>query len=158
MFHNTCLFLYTCRIKAAYSVHIAFTFNAGVIWKHTSGNTILDKAVKGGLRNNGKPLYVARVMAPDGKYHPAKACDDCASGAHYYYDDTETKSYEYELLTYFYVDSVQWKAKDDSYMLFNALQGDYAEDVFICRAYNAEHSEIVVGEYINDKYPNNIVP
>ena len=55
---------------------------AGLKWvtSNTSGSFVLADSVVGGYRYfNRDPYYVVRVLAPDGKYHPAKSgtTDDC---------------------------------------------------------------------------------
>ena len=49
--------------------HILFP---GLEWKSGNGEPLPPGAIEGGHRGGGQPLYVGRVLAPDGKHHPAK--------------------------------------------------------------------------------------
>lgn len=62
----SCVEVPSCSDMAA---HISC---GGLNWVNTCGGEIVGGAIKGGNRPD-EPLYVARVLAPDGQYHPCKA-------------------------------------------------------------------------------------
>ena len=123
------------------AAHIAC---GGLNWVSTCGGEIVNGAVKGGNRP-GEPLYVARVLAPDGQYHPCKAAQSHSEGAHYHYDNAEKVSYQYDLLVVAdpSVVTLTWvKAKNGEIPAY-AVQGERS-GLYIGRC--PQSGELVVGE------------
>ena len=116
----------------------------GLNWVSTCGGEIVNGAVKGGNRP-GEPLYVARVLAPDGQYHPCKAAQSHSEGAHYHYDNAEKVSYQYDLLVVAdpSVVTLTWvKAKNGEIPAY-AVQGERS-GLYVGRC--PQSGELVVGE------------
>lgn len=134
----SCVELPSCSDMAA---HISC---GGLNWVNTCGGEIVSGAIKGGNRP-GEPLYVARVLAPDGQYHPCKAAQSHGEGAHYHYDNAEKVSYQYDLLvvTDPSVVTLTWVKARNGEIPAYAVQGERSR-LYIGRCPQA--GELVVGE------------
>ena len=123
------------------AVHISCS---GLSWVSTSGGEIVRGAVKGGTRPS-EPLYVARVQAPDGQCHPAKAAASHKDGAHYHWQNAEKVSHHYDLLVLDNpsVVTLTWvKAKGGEIPAY-AVQGE-RNGLYIGRC--SHNTELLIGE------------
>lgn len=134
---------------ASSPVHIVFP---GLEWKSGSGEPIPPSAIEGGFQSSREPLYVGRVLAPDGKYHPAKL--HIISGitqANFCYNNEEKNSSTYDVLVCTDINPlmasdevVEWvKVSASEKPPANAVQA-HGNELYIGR-HKAEN-EMVIGE------------
>ena len=124
----------------------AHVLASGLFWKSASEGYFPLGAVEGGYRGNKEPLYVARVLAPDGKYRPAKFARSSGHGAHYYYSGKETTSMTCDILVSADdVVTLKWVNASDGKIPAYAVQGE-RNDLYIGRHLVPEHNELVIGE------------
>ena len=122
-----------------------------LVWKSASEGYFPLGAVEGGYGlgygSRNEPLYVARVLAPDGKYHPAKFSKSRGHGAHYYYNGREATSMTYDVLAVSADDVVtlKWVNASDGKIPAYAVQGE-RNDLYIGRHLMPEYNELVIGE------------
>ena len=118
---------------------------AGLNWvpSNTGGSFVPPGSVVAGYRFNGDPVYVVRVLAPDGKYHPAKSGSgyDC----HYAYNDEEQTTTTCDFLVVSDEDVIilEWVATEGANVPTYAVGGERNE-YYICR--HDVSGELVSGE------------
>ena len=125
----------------------AHTLVTGLLWKSATGGTVPQGAIEGGYRGNKEALYVARVLAQDGKYHPAKLARSRGHNAHYHYNGLETTSSVYDVLVLSADDVVtlKWVKASDGNVPAYAVQVERS-DLYIGRHFVTHSNELVIGE------------
>lgn len=117
----------------------------GLLWKSARDGFCPPGAIEGGYRSNNEPLYVARVLGPDRKYHPAKLAR--SHGAHYCYENQELTSSTYDVLVVSSDDVIilKWVKVSDGRVPVYAVHGEQ-DELYIGRHLVPEHNELVIGE------------
>ena len=133
------------HVQQASSQSPVHTVAAGLEWASSTGK-VPEGAVEGGYRGNGKPLYVARVLAPDGKYRGAKShTEGSGVDARYAYNGEVTITTTFDFLVVFEDNVIlDWVPAGGGDVPVYAVQAE-RDEYYICRQEVPQANELVIG-------------